>query len=55
MDLGQGELLIEFGRPSERIFYWNFDTHDWQSGATRLGFVAKDTYDFINSLEPYDG
>jgi hypothetical protein len=51
-DLGQGELLIEFGQPTERVFYWNFDAHDWGSGVTRLGFVAKDLYDFINNLKP---
>jgi hypothetical protein len=55
MDRSQGQLLIEFGQPTERIFYWNFDTHDWESGTTRLGFVAKDMYDFINSLKPFDG
>jgi hypothetical protein len=55
MDLGQGELLIEFGRPTERIYYWDFDTHDWGSGVTRIGFVANDMYDFINGLKPYDG
>lgn len=52
MDLSQGELLIEFGEPTERIFYWDFDTHDWGGGVTRLGFVAKDMYDFINNLKP---
>jgi hypothetical protein len=52
MDRSQGELLIEFGQPTERIFYWDFDNHDWGSGVTRLGFVAKDMVDFINNLKP---
>jgi SMI1/KNR4 family protein SUKH-1 len=55
MDQSQGELLIEFGKPTERIFYWNFDTHDRGSGVTKLGFVADDMYEFISSLKPYGG
>lgn len=55
MDHGQGELLIEFGQAGERIFYWDFDAHDWESGITRIGFVANDMYDFINNLKPFDG
>ena len=55
MDLGQGELLIEFGQPTERIFYWDFDNHDWGSGVTKLGFVANDMYEFISSLKPDSG
>jgi hypothetical protein len=55
MDLSQGELLIEFGRSTERIFYWDFDNHDWGSGVTRLGFVASDMYELIRSLTPYAG
>ena len=54
MDYGQGELLIEFGQTTERIFYWDFDAHDWESGVTRLGFVSNDMYDFINNLAPFD-
>ena len=27
MDYGQGELLIEFGQETEKIYYWDFDTH----------------------------
>jgi hypothetical protein len=49
------ELLIEFGQQTEKIHYWDFDKHDWESGETRLGFVAEDFYQFINSLVPYDG
>lgn len=52
MDYGQGELLIEFGQPTERVYYWDFDNHDWESGVTRLGFVANDMYEFINNLKP---
>jgi hypothetical protein len=55
MDNSEGELLIEFGQPTERIYYWNFDTHDWGSGVTRLGLVAQDMVEFINGLKPYDG
>lgn len=55
MDRGQGELLIEFGQPTERVFYWDFDAHDWESGVTRIGLVADTMYDFINNLRPYDG
>jgi hypothetical protein len=55
MDQSQGELLIEFGKPTERIFYWNFDAHDRGSGVTKLGFVANDMYEFISSLKPYGG
>ena len=51
MDLSQGELFIEFGKPTERIFYWNFDKHDWTNPQMRLGFVADNMYDFINNLE----
>lgn len=54
MDYGQGELLIEFGQPTERVFYWDFDAHDWETGVTRLGFVANDMYEFINNLQPFD-
>lgn len=54
MDYGQGELLIEFGQPTQRVFYWDFDAHDWESGCTRIGFVANDMYDFINHLKPVD-
>ena len=54
MDYGQGELLIEFGPSAGRIFYWDFDAHDWESGATRLGFVADDLYQFIANLRPFD-
>lgn len=50
MDYGQGELLIEFGQPTERIFYWDFDRHDWECGAARLAFVADDFFRFVNSL-----
>lgn len=55
MDYGQGEILIEFGRATQRIFYWDFSSHDWESGPTRLGFVADDMYAFINNLKPYQG
>jgi hypothetical protein len=51
MDDGQSELLIEFGRPTQRIFFWDFDAHDWDSGETRLGFVADDLYQFIANLK----
>ena len=54
MDYGQGELLVEFGRETEKIYYWDFDSHDWESGQTRIAAVADDLYQFINSLEPYD-
>lgn len=54
MDYGQGELLIEFGQPTERIYYWDFDTHDWESGVTRIGFVVDDLVEFINTLKPYE-
>lgn len=54
MDYGQGELLIEFGRKTQRIFYWDFDSHDWESGKTRIGFVADDFYEFINNLRGFD-
>lgn len=54
MDYGQGELLIEFGQTTERIFYWDFDAHDWESGNTRLGFVSDTMYDFINNLMPFE-
>ncbi len=54
MDNGQGEILIEFGFPTERVFYWDFENHDWESGATRIGFVADDMYEFINNLKPFD-
>ena len=54
MDYGQGELLIEFGQPTERIYYWDFDTHDWESGVTRIGFVVNDLVEFINTLKPYE-
>lgn len=49
-DYGEGQILIEFGAPTERIFYWSPDTHDWETGETRLGFVAHNMYDFINNL-----
>lgn len=52
MDASQGELLIEFGRPTERIFYWDFDAHDWGGGDTRLAYVADDLYELINGLRP---
>jgi hypothetical protein len=54
MDRSQGELLIEFGQSTQRIYYWDFDNHDWGSGITRIGFVASDMYDFIHDLKPYD-
>ena len=54
MDYGQGELLIEFGQETEKIYYWDFDTHDWESGVTRIATVACDLYQFINSLTSYD-
>ena len=54
MDYGQGELLIEFGQETEKIYYWDFDTHDWESGKTRIAIVADNFYQFINSLAPYD-
>lgn len=50
-DLGQGELLIEFGQSTERVFYWDFDAHNWKDGVTRLGFVADNLYDFIHGLK----
>lgn len=55
MDYGQGELLIEFGQPTERVYYWSFDNHDWETGTTRLGFVADSFTDFINGLKKFDG
>jgi hypothetical protein len=54
MDYGQGELLIELGQPTERIFYWDFATQDWERRSARLGFVANDLYEFIAKLRPYD-
>jgi len=54
-DRSEGELLIEFGRPTGRIFYWDFDEHDWGSGITRIGFVAEDMYEFIRELTRYEG
>jgi len=51
MDLSQGELFIEFGKPTEQIFYWNFDNHDWTNTHMRLGFVAHNMYDFLNNLK----
>ena len=54
MDYGQGELLIEFGQKTEKIYYWDFDTHDWESGKTKIAIVADDFYQFINSLALYD-
>lgn len=54
MDYGQGELLIEFGQQTEKIYYWNFDAHDWETGETRIAFVADDLYQFFNSLAPYE-
>jgi hypothetical protein len=51
-DLSEGELLIEFGLSTERIYYWDFDRHDWGSGITRIGFVANDMYEFVNGLKP---
>jgi hypothetical protein len=53
MDRSQGELLIEFGRPTERIFYWDSDSHDWGSGVTNLAFVANDLYELIDNLKPF--
>ena len=54
MDYGQGELLIEFGQETEKIYYWDSDGHDWDTGETRIATVADDLYQFINSLAPYD-
>ncbi len=54
MNYGQGELLIEFGGSTERVFFWDFDSHDWERGSARLGFVADNLYDFINNLRPFD-
>jgi len=54
MDDGQEELLIEFGQETKRIYFWDFDAHDWETGETRIAFVADDFYQFINSLEPFD-
>lgn len=51
MDLSQGELFVEFGKSTERIFYWDFDNHDWTSVYMRLGFVAYNMYEFINNLK----
>jgi hypothetical protein len=28
--------------------------HDWESGVTRLAFVANDMYAFINGLKPFE-
>jgi hypothetical protein len=54
MDYGQGELLIEFGASAGRVFYWDFDAHDWEGGVTNLGFVAEDLYQFMAHLRPFD-
>jgi hypothetical protein len=54
MDYGQGELLIEFGQPTERIFYLDFDPPPSDGEETLLGFVANDMHDFINNLKPFD-
>jgi len=54
MDYGQGELLIEFGQPTGRVYYWDFDTQNWDSGTTRIAFVANDLVEFIDTLKPYE-
>ncbi len=54
MDYGQGELLIEFGPGSGRVFFWDFDRHDWETGTTHIRFVAANLFDFINGLRPFD-
>ena len=47
-------MLIEFGLPTRSVFYWDFKEHDREGGATRIGFVADDMYNFINHLKPFD-
>lgn len=55
MDKSRGQLLIDFGQPTERIFYWNSETHDGENGVTRIGVVARDMFDFIHNPKPYGG
>lgn len=52
-DAGQGQILMEMGDHSGRIWYW--PANDWAWGTednTWLGFVAQDFADFINCLRP---
>ncbi|WP_434624777.1 SMI1/KNR4 family protein [Azospirillum sp. B2RO_4] len=53
-DYGQGEILLEIARPTERVFYWRFQSHDWESGKTKIAFVADSFTDFINGLKKYE-
>ncbi len=53
MDAGQGEILLEMGEHSGRVWYWPFNEWAWGfEDNTRLGFVAEDLYGFINGLRP---
>lgn len=45
--------MIEFGRPTERIFYLDLEQHDWDEGEARLALVASDMYELIDRLEPW--
>ena len=52
-DAGQGQILMEMGERSGRIWYW--PSNEWAWGLednTWLGFVAEDFAGFINSLRP---
>ena len=54
-DPGQSEVLLELGEHGGRVWFWEFDEHQWgQPGNDALGFVANDLYEFINGLQPYD-
>lgn len=55
-DEGQGQVLLKMdGEDTGSVWYWPYN--EWAWGAetnTWLGFVAKDFYEFINKLRPYE-
>ncbi len=55
-DEGQGQILLKMdGEDTGSVWYWPFNEWAWGIETnTWLGFVAKDFYEFINKLRPYE-
>jgi len=55
-DAGQGQILLKMdGEDAGSVWYWPYNEWAWGTETNAwLGFVAKDFYEFINKLRPYE-
>ncbi len=55
-DAEQGQILLKMdGEDIGSVWYWPYNEWAWGTETnTWLGFVAKDFYEFINKLRPYE-